>query len=233
MCSTPFGIIGILTSPHSEENSQKPCAQRLSASSEFSQQYFPLFSAEQPGAQRLSASSEFSHDVRALHVEQDESAQRLSASSEFSHVRQIHRCDDLFVLNAFRHHRNSHYLFFERRAHCLRCSTPFGIIGILTGDTAVVYLNRKFSAQRLSASSEFSLNARGPQQSELQGAQRLSASSEFSQTYREVRRLNYLCSTPFGIIGILTLVVAKQYNLNPLCSTPFGIIGILTPTNTP
>jgi len=37
------------------------------------------------------------------------------------------------VLNAFRHHRNSHMLDKEgTRVSGVRCSTPFGIIGILT-----------------------------------------------------------------------------------------------------
>src|SRR5213078_3900957 len=37
-----------------------------------------------------------------------------------------------------------------------------------------------------------------------------------------------VCSTPFGIIGILTTVDNADRFLADLCSTPFGIIGILT-----
>ncbi len=38
------------------------------------------------------------------------------------------------VLNAFRHHWNLHFQGFgDLRGHHIRCSTPFGIIGIFTG----------------------------------------------------------------------------------------------------
>jgi len=36
------------------------------------------------------------------------------------------------VLNAFRHHRNSHFNGKEEQGVDWLCSTPFGIIGILT-----------------------------------------------------------------------------------------------------
>src|SRR5712692_1347137 len=39
---------------------------------------------------------------------------------------------------------------------------------------------------------------------------------------------NYMCSTPFGIIGILTRVDRTGSARRFKCSTPFGIIGILT-----
>ncbi len=83
------------------------------------------------GAQRLSASSEFSRSANGLSFCVDlcstpfgiigiltaaahrsltalSSAQRLSASSEFSHHSGHHNYLGDFVLNAFRHHRNSH-----------------------------------------------------------------------------------------------------------------------------
>src|ERR1700741_1809206 len=84
------------------------------------------------------------------------------------------------------------------------CSTPFGIIGILTvnfgGGTTP-----QFRAQRLSASSDFSL----PQTVDV--------------TFHLIE-----CSTPFGIIGILTLENNYLESAGIECSTPFGIIGILT-----
>ena len=60
------------------------------------------------------------------------------------------------VLNAFRHHRNSHWGNALDIMNALECSTPFGIIGIRTTDGTV----------------------------DIAGAA--------------------LCSTPFGIIGIRT-----------------------------
>src|SRR5207249_806257 len=108
-------------------------------------------------------------------------------------------------------------------------------------------------AQRLSASSEFSLplpgnfelladvlNAfRHHRNSHTRArpafrtldlcAQRLSASSEFSpQKSRRARRSRSRCSTPFGIIGILALSIMRHAVFVISCSTPFGIIGILT-----
>ena len=83
------------------------------------------------------------------------------------------------MLNAFRHHRNSHLrTSFAALARALsaqrlsassefslprprvvslvtKCSTPFGIIGILTS-TFRVLTESTYCAQRLSASSEFS-----------------------------------------------------------------------------
>src|SRR5690349_549123 len=84
-------------------------------------------------------------------------------------------------------------------------------------------------------------------------AQRLSASSEDSPCASATQCINAWCSTPFGIIGRLTLGVVVNYK-DPLvvlnafrhhrkthrqlgvessialvrCSTPFGIIGRLT-----
>ena len=45
------------------------------------------------------------------------------------------------MLNAFRHHRNSHYDHRDRFGSTEECSTPFGIIGILTGDLTGTYPN--------------------------------------------------------------------------------------------
>ncbi|MCU1263780.1 MAG: hypothetical protein JWM21_98, partial [Acidobacteria bacterium] len=58
--------------------------------------------------------------------------QRLSASSEFSLTELLTPCTPLQVLNAFRHHRNSHSQRTLVALSLSRCSTPFGIIGILT-----------------------------------------------------------------------------------------------------
>src|SRR5258705_13051541 len=83
-------------------------------------------------------------------------------------------------------------------------------------------------AQRLSASSEFSRCQRSSHRKVHRYAQRLSASSEFS-LFKEVDHWYFsgLCSTPFGIIGILTFRTLSL-GIRSLCSTPFAIIGILT-----
>ena len=131
-CSTPFGIIGIHTSPpiscfsclssvlnafrhhrnsHSSAHSftsRRRSAQRLSASSEFTRSSTASFIAAQSGAQRLSASSEFTRWSSARRVSQNSRAQRLSASSEFTPRSTNRTRYRLNVLNAFRHHRNSH-----------------------------------------------------------------------------------------------------------------------------
>src|SRR5688572_7241022 len=92
MCSTPFGIIGIRTLWRpSPLDYLHLCAQRLSASSEFAPTLAALISVSDTCAQRLSASSEFAR--RSLRT----------------------RRREVFVLNAFRHHRNSHT---RKQPHC-------------------------------------------------------------------------------------------------------------------
>ena len=181
-------------------------------------------------------------------------AQRLSASSEFSLTLDgLQRCGTS-VLNAFRHHRNSHAAGLKAYVSSVQCSTPFGIIGILT----------RRQNEHPSSSSPV-LNAfRHHWNSHIQ--------SKANRLLFWIRR----CSTPFGIIGILTpmpifgsTTVARAQRLSASsefftvillspfrvrgavlnafrhhrnsspkpanvyyessrCSTPFGIIGILT-----
>ena len=107
------------------------------------------------------------------------------------------------VLNAFRHHRNSHHVSPGHKRRIDLCSTPFGIIGILT---LKVLSNRRglSRAQRLSASSEFS------QEMLAEAAFRWRVLNAFRhhrnshKTNAEEEQATILCSTPFGIIGILT-----------------------------
>src|SRR5687768_7236709 len=80
-------------------------------------------------------------------------------------------------------------------------------------------------AQRLSASSEFALAFSLQYAAWVAGAQRLSASSEFARLvlppYKKARTM---CSTPFGIIGIRT---SEEWNTSDSlihCSNPFDII---------
>src|SRR5439155_11728095 len=87
---------------------------------------------------------------------------------------------------------------------------------------------RTVCAQRLSASSEFSLNTTPAGFHYNDRAQRLSASSEFSPSLSFLAKRALKCSTPFGIIGILTNQRVSKEGRFLGCSTPFGIIGILT-----
>src|ERR1700730_3340429 len=70
----------------------------------------------------------------------------------------------------------------ERSNSLIKCSTPFGIIGILTGIGGEA-IHTRSGAQRLSASSEFSRASLAPSFAAIAGAQRLSASSEFSHKH--------------------------------------------------
>ena len=112
------------------------------------------------------------------------------------------------MLNAFRHHRNSHRRRSFPRSRAQR---------------------RVLNAFRHHRNSHISLARAGI--SSWGSAQRLSASSEFSRAVCVcvVLRSLSLCSTPFGIIGILTNLLTDMLSDEVgLCSTPFGIIGILT-----
>jgi len=84
-CSTPFGIIGIHTSSNESRTSKASGAQRLSASLEFTH---PLDSGSNPP------------DI--------DRAQRPSASLEFTPHQSTFHAMLAVVLNAFRHHWNSH-----------------------------------------------------------------------------------------------------------------------------
>ncbi len=138
MCSTPFGIIGILTTAAHATHHKQSCAQRLSASSEFSPGFAP-----RPSLKALVLNA-FRHHRNSHLLD-------LQGSSGMG-----------LVLNAFRHHRNSHLRETDALRFELRCSTPFGIIGILT---RAEMSSRADStcAQRLSASSEFSHRTQPPQ----------------------------------------------------------------------
>ena len=156
------------------------------------------------------------------------------------------------VLNAFRHHRNSHFFPLSVTYRSLVCSTPFGIIGIHT-ITSLAIVRVSGRAQRLSASSEFTPRARPVTVTVLTfcaqrlsasseftrcknfsglrprfSAQRLSASSEFTPQIEARKDKLLQCSTPFGIIGIHTLLKLADSGRQLRCSTPFGIIGIHT-----
>ncbi len=107
------------------------------------------------------------------------------------------------MLNAFRHHRNSHDDLDNALGGMLTCSTPFGIIGILTRAAVACREEKRcvLNAFRHHRNSHASMI--GPVALSL-SAQRLSASSEFSHTELGWLDGDAECSTPFGIIGILT-----------------------------
>ena len=195
----------------------------------------------------------------------------------FRHHRNSHRKGEgnrqFHVLNAFRHHRNSHTASRVSASAHLRCSTPFGIIGILTATPrlclaslcstpfGIIGIHTRLMATltRVRVLNAFRHHRNSHTVSDNAedlpiSAQRLSASLEFSQDGSLTRlSITKLCSTPFGIIGILTSMLhekplddhvvlnafrhhrnshayerVKQNRPGNSCSTPFGIIGILT-----
>ena len=133
-CSTPFGIIGIHTSS---------CYVSTRSISNVCSTPFGIIGIHTPTLELTDQAGDF------------------VCSTPFGiigiHTRRQSRQDlePVHVLNAFRHHRNSHSASsFRFMFASFRCSTPFGIIGIHTaGGTR--HRHAGFCAQRLSASSEF------------------------------------------------------------------------------
>src|ERR1041384_5084814 len=143
-------------------------------------------------------------EVKGSYPNKD-SAQRLSASSEDSRNQVQYETRVINVLNAFRHHRKTHWST-RRARHSLsnsaqrlsassedslehpqgasliveQCSTPFGIIGRLTGAPAgrVTHCRTVLNAFRHHRKPHWS--TRRARHSLSNSAQRLSASSEDS-----------------------------------------------------
>jgi hypothetical protein len=112
---------------------------------------------------------------------------------------------NIAVLNAFRHHRNSHLGISAVSLSISRCSTPFGIIGILTHLDLVQ-----------SVSEDFVLNAfRHHRNSHPNPALLATSYQNVLNAFRHHRNSHSLITDIFPTID--------------RCSTPFGIIGILTP----
>ena len=129
------------------------------------------------------------------------SAQRLSASLEFAHNAQfVTSAHYKEVLNAFRHHWNSHRTFSSRGVNIDKCSTPFGINGIRTtgetGSGAAVFA----SAQRLSASLEFARNEKSPVGSLWRVLNAFRHHWNSHSFCRPAFVIVNWCSTPFGIM---------------------------------
>jgi len=108
------------------------------------------------------------------------SAQRLSASSEFALAIYGTGRDETSVLNAFRHHRNSHNTLRCVFGGDSLCSTPFGIIGIRTCPDWARAVTEKMCSTPFGIigirTRHMSLSI-----TSITGAQRLSASSEFAR----------------------------------------------------
>src|SRR5688500_1882341 len=138
------------------------------------------------------------------------------------------------VLNAFRHHRNSHDWCYRRTSSRDLSAQRLSASSEFAPRHASHLLVPPRRAQRLSASSEFALAFSLQYAAWVAGAQRLSASSEFARLvlppYKKARTM---CSTPFGIIGIRTIEDRNTSDSLFRCSTPFGIIGIRTPWPAP
>ncbi len=155
-------------------------------------------------------------------------AQRLSASSEFTRDRVPGRCRDLNVLNAFRHHRNSHLHVGAQARRWTNVLNAFRHHRNSHTSSRCAKL-APICAQRLSASSEFT-RCEDPypcHKSEVLNAFRHHRNSHDAicvaafvepivlNAFRHHRNshntrcrfdsLAVLCSTPFGIIGIHTV----------------------------
>src|SRR2546427_624020 len=90
------------------------------------------------------------------------------------------------------------------------CSTPFGIIGILTPATEIYQVSPLRCSTPFGIIGILTLSTKPHERSDL-SAQRLSASSEFSLIFSfSYLKSAILCSTPFGIIGILTAYARKK-----------------------
>ncbi len=102
-------------------------AQRLSASTKESQEWYNSPSSVNVGAQRLSASTKESPAFSRPHLQRHQCAQRLSASTKESPRQEPPRSSLEDVLNAFRHQRRNH-AYKQRNGSLVEvCSTPFGI----------------------------------------------------------------------------------------------------------
>ncbi len=129
------------------------------------------------------------------------------------------------VLNAFRHHRNSHIFMGMWWCMGLMCSTPFGIIGILTGAWMAstpdgFFVLNAFRHHRNSHSGMPVISLT------FFSAQRLSASSEFSRskcvevlTWRRVlnafrHHRNSHSSIPFAAARLLLVLNAFRHHRN-------------------
>ena len=214
VCSTPFGIKGMVTTPPTPPTSLLSGAQRLSASKEWS---------PRPGPHRRSLPNvlnAFRHQRNGHRLPRPRPSLRRSVLNAFRHQRNGHAprgpAGSLprWVLNAFRHQRNGHVNTGRTAQESFECSTPFGIKGMVT-------LTRPrgpagpLGAQRLSASKEWSPEIPGEQVCLTRGAQRLSASKEWSRwKFGRMPLSKRLCSTPFGIKGMVTLP------LQPFVITP-------------
>ncbi len=153
-------------------------------------------------------------------------AQRLSASKELSLPSQKLDGSFPFVLNAFRHQRNSH----DRRGECgeategaqrLSASKELSQARKFIAQQTGEVLNA-FRHQRNSHAADCRFAVSGA------GAQRLSASKELSQRLTGRPTRCQPCSTPFGIKGTLTRMTGQPLGERNRCSTPFGIKGTLT-----
>jgi len=251
-CSTPFGIIGILTRTVDEASQEASRAQRLSASSEFSQvKTGDLWEI----GRVLNA---FRHHRNSHNGIYGWCQMRRRVLNAFRHHRNSHvwpvlnMASPANVLNAFRHHRNSHMRAVSSGVGAVSVLNAFRHHRNSHSRLPAPPPTRITSAQRLSASSEFSRVATANFTRAIICAQRLSASSEFSLSTRAGKKpclpvLNAFRHHRNSHRGVTLFRSSSAPVLNAfrhhrnshhqkdisfyyidMCSTPFGIIGILT-----
>ncbi len=142
------------------------------------------------------------------------------------------------VLNALRHQRFGHDSPLFEPVFYRRCSTPYGIRGLVTQSTrrpvppalscstpygirGLVTISKdtgdrrgSISAQRLTASEVWSRWAPTPAIAAATSAQRLTASEVWSHSWLAMMHATSLaCSTPYGIRGLVTSAAALGQGL--------------------
>ena len=239
MCSTPFGINELFTSPRLPPNS-RACigAQRLSASTNCSRNVLLGGGTPRPKCSTPFGINELFTRASPGEARRPPGAQRLSASTNCSQSRSTRpHSPPSTVLNAFRHQRTVHERDLERLRTAYLVLNAFRHQRTVHRRSAVsprLVTNR---AQRLSASTNCSLDRFN--------------FTQFGQivlnAFRHQRTVHFgghvhmlallACSTPFGINELFTACVASQLrsirgaqrlsastncSLEPTRSTPTG-----------
>ncbi len=139
----------------------------------------------------------FSHHVSMC-------AQRLTASEVWSAT--TWGCIALLFLGAQRLTASEVWSVSSRARRARnrsRCSTPYGVRGLVGRDRLVLCASARC-------------------------AQRLTASEVWSDTCAVIARVSWSpCSTPYGVRGLVGLVSRKKPRISCMCSTPYGVRGLV------
>ena len=231
LCSTPFGITAVITTPRTNLRLATRCAQRLSASLLSSRQIVSelrhlsgmcstpfgitavITSIATYEGYSTCVLNAFRHHCCHHTVSSGSAsaagsgAQRLSASLLSSRV--VFRIRGItlgVVLNAFRHHCCHHSGAVNATAGSGLCSTPFGITAVIT-ICSILHLRTRLSAQRLSASLLSSLRQ----------------AAVLAKNLPVLNAFRHHCCHHVGCVLLADDLLR--------CSTPFGITAVITSRN--